>query len=374
MAVPYSFDSTPWAHIPAVATDRFAFWITNPSMAMYYAFNDWCSNTDTNPRLAFEAESSYQSIQIWRIDPYEFCPTQPNGIRRCPEDQSATFRTLPGFVSGDHSSQVCFQRFYVVAPTMTYVNEYNIAITVLETSFRNIDTATLRPRNASDARCGRGEGEREGPSLRRVMRVLWLVLVVRALSLETGLLVHVELARLQHVFGVVLEFEVLENLGVHSVQTIHTGKPTAGECADLLDALLEVLRVARVVGGYAENLLPVCVDQMTGNQCPEGLVGPGHMASDKLELFEIEEHWPAEFGPQRAPKVSQLGRKRDGHIGGIESLILFFVVSDEFLFYQTLEPVVIGLARLSMETYNATARVKQPSHVHDSPFTYAIIG
>jgi hypothetical protein len=165
------------------------------------------------------------------------------------------------------------------------------------------------------------------------MRVLWLVLIVSALSLETGLLVHVELARLQHVFGVVLEFEVLENLGVHPVQTIHTGKPAAGECADLLDALLEVLRVARVVGGYAENLLPVCVDQMTGNQCPEVLVGPGHMASDKLELFEIEEHWPDEFGPQRAPKVSQLGRKRDGHIGGIESLILFFVVSDEFLFY-----------------------------------------
>jgi hypothetical protein len=121
-------------------------------MAMYYAFNDWCSNPDTNPRLAFEVESSYQSIQIWRIDPYEFCPTQPNGVRRCPEDQSATFRTLPGFVSGDHSSQVCFQRFYVMAPTITYVNEYNIAVTVLETSFRNIDTATLRPRNASDAR------------------------------------------------------------------------------------------------------------------------------------------------------------------------------------------------------------------------------
>jgi hypothetical protein len=152
VAVPYSFDSTPWAHIPAVATDRFVFWITNPSMAMYFAFNDWCRNADTNPRLAFEAESSYQSIQIWRIDPYEFCPTQPNGVRKCPEDQSATFRTLPGFVSGNHSSQTCFQRFNVMAPTMAYVNEYNLAVTVLETSFVNVDVNTLRPRNASDAR------------------------------------------------------------------------------------------------------------------------------------------------------------------------------------------------------------------------------
>jgi hypothetical protein len=39
-----------------------------------------------------------------------------------------------------------------VAPTIAYVNEYNLAITVLETSFRNVDVNTLRPRNASDAR------------------------------------------------------------------------------------------------------------------------------------------------------------------------------------------------------------------------------
>jgi hypothetical protein len=121
-------------------------------MAMYWAFNDWCSNNDTNARLAFEAESSYQSIQVWRIDPYEFCPIQPNGIRKCPEDQSATFRTLPGFVAGDHSSKVCFQRFNVMAPSIAYVNEYNIAITVLETTFTNINVDTLRPRNASAAR------------------------------------------------------------------------------------------------------------------------------------------------------------------------------------------------------------------------------
>jgi hypothetical protein len=121
-------------------------------MAMYYAFNRWCDDTDENSKLAFEPESSYQSIQIWRVDPYEFCPTQADGIRKCPEDQSATFRTLPGFIAGDHRSQVCVQRFYVLAHTITYVNEYNLAITILETSFRNVDVDTLRPRNASDAR------------------------------------------------------------------------------------------------------------------------------------------------------------------------------------------------------------------------------
>jgi hypothetical protein len=39
-----------------------------------------------------------------------------------------------------------------MAPTIAYVNEYNIAITVLETTFMNVDVETLRPRNASNAR------------------------------------------------------------------------------------------------------------------------------------------------------------------------------------------------------------------------------
>ena len=174
---------------------------------MYYAFNDWCSNTNSNPRLAFEAESSYQSIQIWRIDPYEFCPTQANGIRKCPEDQSATFRTLPGFISGNHSSQTCLQRFNVLAPTITYVNEYNIAITILETSFRNIDVNTLRPRNASDARYAL--------HLACVLKFTQFLGNLGALTFETFLLrVDVELAGIQYLLRLILHVEFLEDLCV----------------------------------------------------------------------------------------------------------------------------------------------------------------
>ena len=150
VSVPYSFDSTPWANIPAVATDKYAFWITNPSLAMYTAFNNWCRNgAGTIPQLAFEAESSYSSIQIWRMDPYEFCPIDPTtGARHCPEDTSATFSTLPGFVN-TNTDAVCNEYFLVVAPTIAFVNEYNLAITVLNTTFSNVDATTLRPVNAS---------------------------------------------------------------------------------------------------------------------------------------------------------------------------------------------------------------------------------
>jgi hypothetical protein len=106
--------------------------------------------------LAFKAESSYSSIQVWRMDPYEFCPIDPQtGVRRCPEDASSTFRTLPGFISGTGSmSTVCEQYFPVVTPmlTYTYVNDYSLALTVLNTTFANVDTSTLRPINASKSR------------------------------------------------------------------------------------------------------------------------------------------------------------------------------------------------------------------------------
>jgi hypothetical protein len=152
VAVPYSFDTTPWANIPAVATDRYAFWITNPSMAMYEAMNIWCSGGQQG-KFAFQAESSYSSIQVWRFDPYLFCPLDPSGQRRCPQDTSATFRVLPGFISQQDES-VCTQRFNVLAPTISYIDENNLAITVMETTFQNLDVLTLRPVNASLARSG----------------------------------------------------------------------------------------------------------------------------------------------------------------------------------------------------------------------------
>ncbi|MBV5332896.1 hypothetical protein JZU54_04910, partial [bacterium] len=59
-----------------------------------------------------------------------------------------------GFIVGDFdANQVCTQRFNVMAPGMTYINEYNIAITILETTFVNMDVDRLRPLNASQARC-----------------------------------------------------------------------------------------------------------------------------------------------------------------------------------------------------------------------------
>ena len=150
VAVPYSFDTTPWLNIPAVVTDRFAFWITNPSMAMYDAVGRRCA--EGQGVLALMPESSYQSVQIWRFDPYQLCPIGTDGVRSCPQDTSATYKLLPGFIYVQDET-VCNQTFNVAAPTISYLDENNLVITVLQTTFVNVDCLTLRPINASLARC-----------------------------------------------------------------------------------------------------------------------------------------------------------------------------------------------------------------------------
>lgn len=118
-------------------------------MAMFEAMNIYCNGQQG--MFALVAESSYQSIQVWRFDPYEFCPLDSNGVRRCPDDTSATFKALPGFIS-TLDDGVCNQTFYVLAPTITYLDENNLVITVLETTFENVNVLTLRPHNDSLAR------------------------------------------------------------------------------------------------------------------------------------------------------------------------------------------------------------------------------
>jgi len=229
VAVPYSFDSTPWANIPAVATDRYVFWITNPSMNMYQSINHVCRQMSTGS-LAFEAESSYSSIQVWRIDPYEFCPIDPKtNIRRCPEDSSATFRTLPGFMSMNNNMKVCTQPFLVVAPTLTYINQYNLALTVLNTTFANVDTDTLRPINASLARLA---------SARK----------------HTRLKIHFHIGRGQDLPLLSLHVKVFQHDRNHLIEALHAIQPARRKGAHMREALLKLRLVAIVRARDAQHL------------------------------------------------------------------------------------------------------------------------
>ena len=112
----------------------------------------WCQNTDRIVPLAFVPMTSYHGIRIWRFDPYVYCPIDvATGIRTCPQQAFATYVELPGFAT-EFDANDCDKEFNVVAPTISYLNEDNIAVSVLVTKFSNVDTDTLRPRDPSNAR------------------------------------------------------------------------------------------------------------------------------------------------------------------------------------------------------------------------------
>lgn len=211
VAVPYSFDTTPWSNIPAVVTDRYAFWITNPSMAMYDAWGIHCRGGQGV--FAMMPESSYQSIQVWRFDPYEFCPVGADGIRKCPQDTSARYTLLPGFISRKDEEGMCNQAFYVIAPTISYLDESNLVITVLNTTFGNLNHKTLRPINASLAKYVDPPPPDDHmllTALRPLMitrseLLLLFFFVFHPLALDLILLViHVEFERFQHLIHVIV--------------------------------------------------------------------------------------------------------------------------------------------------------------------------
>jgi hypothetical protein len=266
VAVPYSFDSTPWANVPAVATDRYVFWITNPSMNMYRSVNHYCQQL-SSAALAFQVESSYSSIQVWRMDPYEFCPIDPaTGVRRCPEDASATFRTLPGFVNIKNVTEMCANTFLVVAPTLTYVNRLNLALTVLNTTFANIDTDTLRPINASLARSA------AAPSLGDEL---------------ARLKVHAHVGRDEDLPALLLHAKVAKDHVDHLVEPMHAVEAPGGERADVREALLEARLVADVRLRDLQHLAarPIRDGLFVVHGRDEGGRVARHVARDELDLI-----------------------------------------------------------------------------------------
>ena len=292
VAVPYSFDTTPWANIPAVATDRYAFWVTNPSLSMYESFSNVCRGRW--PKLAFQAESSYSGIRIWRIDPYEFCSTDSEGTRRCPEDTSATFITLPGFNSMSNHMDACTQWFLVVAPTLTYVNEYNLALAVLNTTFANVDTKTLRPLNAS---------------LARLVEVF--LLLPRPFLQYSGFHISVDSGCFERVVHFSFGFVVGDYLLVDTIQEHETRFPSVDERTHFSNTFLELFLVPPMDCGDRKQLFAVCLELRFAQLAFSFQRVEIHrlVTTDEIKLIGAENQLL--FAGQRISEVIEFFGKRD---------------------------------------------------------------
>jgi hypothetical protein len=159
-AIPYSWDSHPRAHVPGTVSERYAFYITNPSLEPFTAFSYYCANARSGGQYAtnefqISAISSYGGVRLWRINPYLYCPIDPyTGRHLCPVSGTAgtvQIEALNFSSSTLFSVAMCTQEFVVMAVGLDYVNEDNLALTVMRTTLDNINTMTLEPLDASRA-------------------------------------------------------------------------------------------------------------------------------------------------------------------------------------------------------------------------------
>lgn len=138
-----SYDETPWAHVPATTSQRWAFWVTNPSLQPFEAFAFWCANKNQINKLQISVLSSYGGIRIWRVDPYTPCPVV-NGQMECLQSGSAGSVQLQN-LDIEFNASNCNLEFNIMATGIDYINEDNIAVTVMRTTMANLNTQTLRP-------------------------------------------------------------------------------------------------------------------------------------------------------------------------------------------------------------------------------------
>lgn len=167
LPVPYAFSDMAGVQHPAVSTSKSVFFAVNPSLGMFKGFARGCASEGYDWALQLSALSSYAPIKVWRIDPFAYCPPDASGTNeRCGigrvhhvEIPDAFTKIVPAGEKGNANAynvfdvRKCEVPFAVAVVGLEYVNEENIAVTVLKASFFDYspDTGLLRPdaRNAS---------------------------------------------------------------------------------------------------------------------------------------------------------------------------------------------------------------------------------
>lgn len=155
LPIPYSFSDMGGVQHPAVSTRSSVYFAVNPSLAMFKGFARGCATNGTEWMLQLSALSSYAPIRVWRIDPFAYCPWSGDGATdRCgigrvkfADIPDAFTDIMPEGYNGTDTPNVfdvrkCFVPFAVSVVGLEYVNDENIAVTVLRASLADYDPTT----------------------------------------------------------------------------------------------------------------------------------------------------------------------------------------------------------------------------------------
>jgi len=161
LPVPYSFSDMAGVQHPAVTSRSSVFFAVNPSLAMFKGFASGCMTRGMVWQTQLSALSSYAPIRVWKIDPFAYCPHGDDGSQNCGVGR-VHFADIPDAfteikVDGENMVNVfdirkCDIPFAVSVAGLQYINDENIAVTVLHAAFNEYDPFTgLLNNNAKNA-------------------------------------------------------------------------------------------------------------------------------------------------------------------------------------------------------------------------------
>jgi hypothetical protein len=140
-----------------VSSQTSVYFAVNPSLAMFAGFASGCITGGQVWKTQLVALSSYAPIRIWKIDPYARCPVGDDGTPNCAPGHVA-FIDIPNAFTQRGKEDVmnfdrCNESFAVEVSSLEYLNQENIAVTILEAPFTeyNQETGALLP-NTTQAR------------------------------------------------------------------------------------------------------------------------------------------------------------------------------------------------------------------------------
>eukprot|EP00961_Rhodomonas_salina_P292118 3932642-Rhodomonas_salina.2 len=137
LTVPRAYSRSPGNAAPAAATKWSVLFAVNPDPNIYASFYEQC-RYGANVEMSLQVDSAYAPIRIWRVDAFVEDASLAAQMRR--DDVSLTIDAFDRNVS----ASVCAQPRNLTVTSLAYLNEYNVAVTVLRASARYYDVETKR--------------------------------------------------------------------------------------------------------------------------------------------------------------------------------------------------------------------------------------
>lgn len=140
--IPYGRQTLSHLTYPSASSKWSVFFAVNPYVDVFSSYFELCRNPANSGKLQFVPQSSYSAIRVWKVDPFADYGTRSNTVTSQPVGSSVE---IPGAFPGSMLYEECGNPFNMAITSMEYLNEDNIAMTVLRAPPRSIDPWTQQP-------------------------------------------------------------------------------------------------------------------------------------------------------------------------------------------------------------------------------------